>query len=36
MVYDQDRCYGCGLCRTTCPENCIQLLRRENLCPENY
>ena len=29
MQYDTDRCYGCGLCVTTCPESAIDMKQRE-------
>ena len=28
MTYDPERCYGCGLCATTCPAEAIQMIRR--------
>ncbi|MHA2232128.1 MAG: 4Fe-4S binding protein [Candidatus Hodarchaeales archaeon] len=28
IAFDPDRCFGCGLCVTTCPEEAIQLAQR--------
>jgi len=28
LAYDEARCYGCGLCVTTCPERAISLVPR--------
>ncbi len=28
MLVNRDECYGCGLCATTCPEDCIEMVAR--------
>ncbi|MFW9992246.1 MAG: ATP-binding protein [Candidatus Odinarchaeota archaeon] len=28
VVFNQERCFGCGLCVTTCPKQAIELIRR--------
>jgi len=30
IVFNQDLCFGCGLCITTCPENAIKLISRDS------
>ena len=29
LVIDKDKCYGCGVCRSSCPEECIAMVARE-------
>jgi NAD-dependent dihydropyrimidine dehydrogenase PreA subunit len=29
--YDKTRCFGCGLCVSTCPEGAIKLVERKKL-----
>jgi ferredoxin len=28
LLVDRGRCYGCGLCRDVCPQNCIEMVPR--------
>jgi len=28
VIFDQEKCYGCGLCVATCPNGAIELLKR--------
>jgi len=28
LVVDEAACYGCGLCRNACPEECIEMVDR--------
>jgi Pyruvate/2-oxoacid:ferredoxin oxidoreductase delta subunit len=30
LIVDRDRCYGCGVCREVCPEDCIAMVRRRS------
>jgi ferredoxin len=32
-VIDQRKCYGCGICRASCPENAIKLDERSSVIP---
>jgi NAD-dependent dihydropyrimidine dehydrogenase PreA subunit len=35
LIFEQNKCFGCGVCLSTCPTNSISLINRTDVRRQN-